>query len=140
MRQVFFAIFTLAAVLACQVQDSDELTASDLWLRPMPPGQSMTAAYGTIYNPGPGVVRITGFSSPAFERVELHETRMEQGIARMRRIHSLELQARDSVILEPGGKHLMMIGARQSFDHQPVEILVEIAGTGAVKLQALQGQ
>ena len=90
------------------------------------------------------MVRITGFSSPAFKQVELHETRLQDGVARMQRIKSLELPARASVILEPGGKHLMMIGARQSPDESSVdgtiEIIVKLEQAEPVRLLAVQRQ
>jgi len=48
-------------------------------------------------------------TSPQFARVELHETRLEDGIARMRPVDVLALPSGERVTLAPGGLHLMLL-------------------------------
>ena len=79
--------------------------------RPMP-GMQMSAGFFVITNNTDEFVRITSVSSPQFEAVEIHETTITDGISRMRELEALEIPARSSVVLERGGKHLMLMRPR----------------------------
>ena len=48
------------------------------------------------------------FTSPLFAQVHLHETSLEDGVARMRPVDRLEVPARGSATMAPGGMHLML--------------------------------
>jgi copper(I)-binding protein len=54
-------------------------------------------------------VEIVSASSPAFADVSLHETRIENGISRMRALTVLPVAAHASVSFAPGGLHLMLM-------------------------------
>lgn len=79
------------------------------WIRPLPPGMKMTAAFGTISNPGNKPVVFSSFSSPSFGEVSLHRTRIVDGVSRMREVDELRVAPGESVTLEPGGYHLMLM-------------------------------
>jgi len=79
------------------------------WIRPVPTGMKMTAGFGTLSNPGRVALRVTGFSSPSFGDVSLHRTELVDGVSRMREIPDLILEPASSVVLEPGGYHLMLM-------------------------------
>ncbi|MDQ3289224.1 MAG: copper chaperone PCu(A)C [Pseudomonadota bacterium] len=72
----------------------------------------MTAGFARIENPCGMPLEIVGASSPAFSDVSLHETRIDEGISRMRAVEELHVPANGFVQLEPGGLHLMMMGAK----------------------------
>lgn len=76
--------------------------------RPMP-GMKMSAGYLSLTNNTDAAIRITRVSSPQFASVELHESTVEGGVARMRKIPELVIPPRGGVILERGGKHLMLM-------------------------------
>lgn len=76
------------------------------WIRAPLPGQTIAAGYCEIVNKGDAAVTLTGFDGEV--RVELHETKLEQGMARMRRLEGLTIAANQAVSLSPGGKHLML--------------------------------
>ena len=80
------------------------------------PGRKASVAYFTIHNRGSNAVLLNGVTSPQFGRVEMHETVLEMGIARMRALTSLKVDARSSVELAAGGKHLML--------SEPVKVLL----------------
>ena len=73
------------------------------------PDMPMAAAYLEIGNRSGDVVRITAVTSPQYESVEIHETTLEDGIARMREIPVLEIADGETVTFERGGKHLMLM-------------------------------
>lgn len=79
------------------------------WLRAVPPGVAMTAGYARFDNTGGQAVEIVGMQSDAFERIEIHRTVVEDGISRMRPVTGLTLPDGQSVHLEPGGLHLMLM-------------------------------
>jgi copper(I)-binding protein len=72
----------------------------------------MMAGFGRIQNDCPVPATIIGASSPAFGSVELHETRVVDGISRMRAVPELRLAQDASAVLKPGGMHLMLMQPR----------------------------
>ena len=69
----------------------------------------MLAGYARIDNTCSGPVEIVAASSPAFADVSLHETRIENGISRMRALTALPVAAHGSVAFAPGRLHLMLM-------------------------------
>ena len=95
-------------VLADNVAPVD---ARDMWVRAAVPGQSGTGAFVTLQ--APQGAKLVAVSSPAAGVVEIHEMKMDGEVMRMRAIPSLDLPARQSVSLSPGGYHLMMMDLKQ---------------------------
>jgi len=87
------------------------LEVSEAWIREGPPGMGMLAGFMTLRNPGSADRFLEGADSPRFERVEMHETRIDdRGVASMRPVHRLRIPAGGTVRFAPGGLHLMLIG------------------------------
>jgi copper(I)-binding protein len=80
------------------------------WIRMPPAGLPMMAGYARISNPCKGPLAIVGARSAAFADTSLHETRVENGMSRMRATPALRLAPGGSAVLEPGGFHLMLMG------------------------------
>jgi len=68
----------------------------------------MSAGYFALTNNTDDVITVSSVVSPEFESVEIHESLLENGVAKMRRIPELSIPARSTVTFEPGGKHLML--------------------------------
>lgn len=101
----------IAALLvgACSAESGPALVATDIVVtRPMP-GMGMSAAYLSLTNNSDRTVSITRVTSAQFESVELHESTIEDGVARMRAVPKLEIPAGATVTLQRGGKHLMLM-------------------------------
>lgn len=77
-------------------------------MRAMPPGQPTAAAYVAIHNPADSAVVLIGGSTPAAAVVEIHESRQEDGMWRMRKLPGLQIPAGGRVTMAPGGVHLML--------------------------------
>jgi len=104
----------LAAALACAGEPAaSELVVRDAWVREPPPGSEVGAAYLTLSNRSSRVLTVVDFDSPAAEAAMLHETRIESGQARMRPQSTLVLAAGQTVVLKPGGLHVMLHGLKQ---------------------------
>ena len=110
----FIPLFGLLALAACGSGSdrpaAEGLAVSGAWVRATPPGSTMTGAYMTLHNHGPGPVRLRRVSSPAAEVVEIHDMIMEDGRMAMVPRDRLEIGPGTSVELAPGGLHLMLIG------------------------------
>lgn len=76
----------------------------------MPPGKMpMMAGFGRIVNHCSKPATILSASSPSFGSVELHETRVVDGVSRMRPVPQLRLAPDGAAVLKPGGMHLMLM-------------------------------
>ena len=99
----------LGLLLSVTSSPGATLAVQDAWIREAPPTASVLAAYMVISNTGESPVGITAIASPDFELTELHRTIVESGVARMVPIEKLEIPAGDTISLDPGGIHLMLI-------------------------------
>lgn len=79
------------------------------WIRLTPGGMPMHAGFARIENPCASPLRIVGASSPGYESVELHESRIEGGVSRMRAVPELRIAPDRTAVLKPGGLHLMLM-------------------------------
>lgn len=87
--------------------------------------------YMAIANEGDQDERLLGARSPAFEAVEMHESYEQGGIAKMRAVEALEIPAGDTALLEPGGLHMMLFGAKHAIaagEEFPLILIFEGAG------------
>lgn len=109
-RYLLILLVLFAAVAAC---DNDggrpPVVAANVVVTAPAPGMPMAAGYLDISNHSGTTIRITRVSSPDYESVEMHETVVEDDVARMRAIPVLEIEDGGTVVFERGGKHLMLM-------------------------------
>ncbi|TVQ56176.1 MAG: copper chaperone PCu(A)C [Rhodobacteraceae bacterium] len=94
-----------------------------------------SAAYMSIANTGETADRLIDARAPIARRVEIHTHIMEDGVAKMRRIEGVEIAAGETVTLEPGGLHVMLMGLTGPMDDGdllPLTLVFEQAGEIAV--------
>lgn len=107
-----------------------DLTIHSAKSRPNLPNRPM-AAYMMIENAGAGD-RLVSAASPAFDIIELHTMSEEDGVMKMQQIEAVDLPAGAMTALAPGGKHLMLFGADESYkagDTFPLTLIFESAGS-----------
>lgn len=105
----FFSLAILGLLLGACGNDGPPLVANDVVVKPPMPGMQMTAGYLTLRNNSAEEITIDRVTSPQFERVEMHETVIEDGVSRMKAIPEIVLGAGAAVEFRPGGKHLMLM-------------------------------
>ena len=110
------SILLLAMLLSACGAPEAPLVISELEITKPMPGMKMSAGFLVITNQTNETARITRVSSPQFEAVEIHETTISDGISRMRELKALEVPGQSSVVLERGGKHLMLMRPRDLQD------------------------
>ncbi|MEM9602516.1 MAG: copper chaperone PCu(A)C [Pseudomonadota bacterium] len=98
------ALFTAAVCAA------DALMVHEGWVREMPPGTQVAAAYFSVHNPGDRDRHLVGADTAAAQRVELHTVEHADGTMRMRQVNGIAVPAGGTAILEPGGLHVMLLG------------------------------
>jgi copper(I)-binding protein len=111
MRAALLLVAALAA--ACTSVDAAPPVVREAWVALPPPGAPVTAGYFVLDNPGASAIELVGIESTDFARIELHETVMTEGRARMQPRPRLSVAAAGQVEARPGGLHLMLHDARQ---------------------------
>lgn len=129
------AVISTATVIAAD--HSDGLMASDAYIRTMPPGQKNTAAYLKLTNHSDRRCTVTGGKSVLAAKVEIHQHQHSDGMMKMRPVAALTLQSGETIMFQPGGYHLMLMGVKsqlQAGDSHQIELLS--ADCGATQLTA----
>jgi len=89
------------------------VTASDAWIREVPPQSKVAAAFVELSNSGQKSERIVAMSSPFSSRVEWHDMSHANGRMEMSQRLSPELPAGSRTKLMPMGSHFMLLGLKQ---------------------------
>lgn len=106
-------LLALALALPIAASAADPLVADGAWVRPAPPTARSAAVYLTVRNTSQQPEAIVGAVTPVAGRAELHETKFEKGIARMRPVAQLNVPAGGTAALAPGAVHLMLTDLHQ---------------------------
>jgi copper(I)-binding protein len=86
---------------------------------------------------GDGADRLMGADTEAAAAVEMHETtQAEDGTMGMQAVDALDLPAGGSLVLEPGGFHLMLIGADGMNVGDTVEVILRWENAGEMSIEA----
>jgi periplasmic copper chaperone A len=134
---LFLGVLTNAPVWS-HGYGNGELQVRHPWARATPPAAKVAAAYLEIRNSGSMPDRVIGASTPAADRVELHVMTMTNGVMKMREMPDFEVPARQRLILQPGGSHLMIVGLRKPFakgDRIPLTLHFQRAGELTIELE-----
>ena len=107
----YLLVLLVISFAACSAEPQPPLVADALEVTPPMPGRRMSAGFMELTNNTAEDMTITHVVCTSYERVEIHESTVEDGVAKMRRIPELVVPANASVSLERGGLHLMLIGA-----------------------------
>ena len=130
-QSAFAAILIMAIGIGASCGDDPTgLIVSDPWGRPTAPDADKGAFYVEINNSSGADDQLTGASSPVCDKTELHTTTMNDGIMSMTPATDelLRIRAGDSLVLEPGGLHVMCLGLTSPLaEGEPVELQLYFA-------------
>lgn len=116
MTKSFFLFLLVSIAQPGCSQSGPAISISHLQVVAPAPGRTPGVAYMTISNKGRSAVELVAVSSSQFARVEMHQTVLRDGVARMQALSSVTIDAKSSVAFEPGGRHMMLF--------QPTEGLI----------------
>jgi copper(I)-binding protein len=145
-HMIFAALAIVLGAGALQAQSPGTISIEKPFSRATPGGAQVGAGYMTIINKGTAADKLIAASSPAADKVQVHEMSMDGGVMKMRELTGgLPIDAGKTVSLAPGGYHLMMMGLKaplKTGDKVPVTLTFEKAGKVEVTLdvQAIGGQ
>jgi periplasmic copper chaperone A len=133
-RRKLLAVAALCAALPAWAAG---LTVANAWSRATPPGVTVGVAYFTLKNDTGKSDRLLKITSPVASKAQVHRTEILDGIARMREVAVLHVDAGQALEFAPNGMHVMLMGLKQplvegkSFE---IELLFEVAGPRTVKV------
>lgn len=127
------AMITLGSPLAlAETAHKSDILIENTWTRATPPAARSGGGFAVITNKGDHDDRLIAVTSPAADRVELHQMSMKDGVMIMReQENGIEVPAGQSVELAPGGLHIMFMKLKGPFEKGkfvPVTLTFEKAG------------
>jgi hypothetical protein len=103
----------------------------DAWSPPAPPGVAVLAVYATLVAHDEDT--LLSVATPIAATAEIHSTAEVNGMMQMRPVRELHLAAGQTVRLEPGGMHLMLVNvAAERAADAPIAVTFQFAHAGAV--------
>jgi copper(I)-binding protein len=112
------------------------LVIRNVWARPATKADALSAVYMVIENTGDQPDRLLHAHCDVAGMVELHETKMEGGVMKMQPVDGIDIPAKGTVELKPGGLHIMLIGLTRDLnpgDEIELELHFDKAGHVPVK-------
>jgi len=114
------------------------LTIDHPWSRPTPGKSKIAAVYLKLVNNSKEADTLLSATSEQSPTIEIHETTIVDGIAKMRRLEKgVSVAANATVSLEPSGKHLMLFDLARPLkvgDKIPLTLTFQNRGTVNVKV------
>lgn len=117
MKKLIIAVSMIALLGACSNAENPKIEASaktgvevtDARIRAPLGGAAVTAGYVTITNHDSAAVEIIGGSVDMAKTLEMHtHEKGADGMMEMRQVEKFVIAPNDTLVLEPGGKHLML--------------------------------
>lgn len=130
--RIVFSLFTFFS-LTLAAQTALAAQVIDGWALASLTKQSKNgAAYMIITNPSDKKDVIVSVESDIAEITELHEMSFDKdGVMRMNEVEKLDIPARGTVKLEPGGYHIMLMGLEKPFEvGDSFDVLLTFENTG----------
>ncbi|MCW8955338.1 MAG: copper chaperone PCu(A)C [Gammaproteobacteria bacterium] len=115
MRHPFtsFAAILLLVFTASIVQ-AHHLVVKNIWIPEAPPVTKVMAAFMVFQNRSDKAVNIVEVSSPDFTHVEMHLSKIVDGVAKMLPQKQLSIPANSQLVLKPGSYHLMLYNPKKA--------------------------
>ena len=138
MRSVFIA-FLAFITMALHGAISGMLEIGIVQIRATAPGIDVTGGYVAITNHGNSDDTLVAISASFAKRVELHEMTNENGVMKMRRRgDGIGIPAGETVLLKPGGLHIMFMGLTETLEPGAMrEINLEFASGHKMTVPAM---
>lgn len=125
------------ATAAASVDASTGLAISNNWIKAAP--GNMTGAFATITNTSDKAITITGASSSASDRVELHTTELDSstGTSTMKKKEDgFTIEPGQTLELAPGGDHIMLMDMTCSLVAGTTAVITLETSAGKVSLDS----
>jgi len=112
--------------LAATFLMASTIEVKDAYARATPPNMKNSAAFMVLENRSNKDMAIVKATSNVANVVELHTHDMKNGVMTMYEIPQIDIKAKSTTVLKPGGLHIMLIGLHNSLNvGDKVEIELE---------------
>ncbi len=130
--------FTLIVLVLVGCTSPKTIEVTDIWGRPSPGSAANAAFYMHIRNNGSKMEELVAADIEVCDHSELHESTVdENGVMRMGQVAGISIPPAETVILEPGGLHIMCINRQTNFNPgDRIPISLEFMTLGLVEVRA----
>jgi hypothetical protein len=139
-----FALLLAAVLTLAGCASTPQVEISDTWVKSgeMSMVAGMTAVYGTITNNTDKDIVLLGGSTEVANIVEVHEMAMVGGEMVMQKIQGgLTIPAGQSVSLEPGGNHLMLMDlAKAVMAGDTISVTFDLEGADDITIDGIMAK
>ncbi|WP_434339977.1 copper chaperone PCu(A)C [Motilimonas cestriensis] len=108
----FFVLAGLGLALLSGASQA-EIMVDGAYVRATPPNVQNSAAFLQLMNHSNELATLVSAKSDIAEKVELHNHIMADGMMKMRQVDGIKINAMETVSLQPGGYHIMLMGLKQ---------------------------
>lgn len=138
--KTIYAGFVLALGLlgvGSALAESNQIAVEKAWARATPKMAVTGGAYLTVTNRGPGEDRLLDVTTPVAEKIQFHAMSIDNGVAKMTRLTTIELHPGVPVVFKPGGMHMMLLGlTHQLKEGETVPFTLTFEKAGSVEADA----
>jgi hypothetical protein len=135
------ALILASALILAGCSAKPAVETADMWVKSseMSMAGGMTAVYGTLTNTTGSDITLTGAATEVAGLVEIHEVAMVDGEMKMQELDGgLVIPAGQSVILEPGGNHIMLMELSAAIEAgQEISVTLNFDGADSLTLTGI---
>lgn len=133
---VLLAMAVLGGAIAAGPKPGAAVAVHDARVKLVPLPGRPSAGYFAVKG-GAQADKLIGAASPAAERVEMHETLQINGVMRMTPVKEVAVPARQTILFQPGGRHLMIYGVKtQPKAGETIPLVLTFEKAGKVTVDA----
>jgi len=119
------------------VAEPNQIVVEKAWARATPKMAVTGGGYLTVTNRRPGEDRLLEVTSPVAEKVQFHTMAIDNGVAKMTRLLTIELHPGIPVVFKPGGIHMMLLGLKHQLkEGETVPLTLTFENANAVEVDA----
>ena len=98
--------------LATSPRADTGVSATNAWVPLAPPNIKVHAGYFDLTNSSSTPRYLVGVTSPVYQDVEIHVSRVIDDVATMEHLAQVEIAPGKTVVFKPGGLHVMLMGPK----------------------------
>jgi copper(I)-binding protein len=137
MKKYLFSLAVLFVLTGLSLAQG-KVVVEGAWVGEVPPSSPVAAAYMTIKNEGNADDKLISVTSSISGSTMIHQTTIdEQSVARMEMVDALVIPAGKSVVLKPGGTHIMLMDLKEPVTgKEKIELDLKFENAGDMKVEA----
>jgi copper(I)-binding protein len=137
MKKYLLSLAVLFVLTGLSFAES-KVVVEGAWVGEVPPSSPVAAAYMTIKNEGNADDKLLSVTSSISGSTMIHQTVIdEQSVARMEMVDALVIPAGKSVVLKPGGTHIMLMDLKEPVTgKEKIELDLKFENAGDIKIEA----